>query len=212
MNLSDTIYNRWAVEGLDAVKTRFGDQVIIVEYHRNVAGYQDPFADTTKCVFTELHKEYTENELVPMGVPDIFINGLNGRVSGASSAENVADQVVLEVLNPVAEKNYFRIEPDVEIGSNNSLQVNCKIAALGNKTFSDLRVRLIFLKAYTVPIPDERVAVDMIKSDILPNIGKGEVIEKIFSPVTFLELPDKVVISVLSTDGKHVLQSIIEEL
>lgn len=215
VNLSAEIlvdYNLWAVDGLDQVQTRFGEQVIIVEYHRNVSGYIDPFTDTTKYVFKELHEEYTANELIPMGVPDIFINGLSARVSGASSIENVASQVISEVLDPVDQKNYFRIEPDVVVGLNNSLQVNCLIAALGNQTFSDLKVRLIFLKSYSGPPHTDRVAIDMIKSDFLPHIGKGEIIEKSFSPVTFSEPPDKIVIAVLSADGKYVLQSVVKEL
>lgn len=206
-------YNRWAVKGLNGVQNRFTDEVIIVEYHRGAIFYSDVYADSGNHSITDLHTEYTENSILPMGVPDIFINGVTNRVSGASGISSVEEQVSSVVQDLIEEKNYIIIEAEVEF-SNNTIDATCKIAAFNKKNYKDLKIRLILLKDYEDEYDEygHHVAIELVKSEFLQDLKDGEVIEKSFENVSFSETPDRLVIAVLADDGKKVLKAIVKEL
>jgi hypothetical protein len=205
-------YNQWAIAGLDNVLDFYPDEVVVAEYHRDVQTYDDALNTVSSNIrFTQLHQKYTLNADVPMGVPDIFVNGQANRISGASSASVVEEQVRTAASRLINEQNKFMIEIETEFSGAQSIKVNATIAAMGNKAASNISARLIFLKDYQ-EVHQNHVVIDLIDQQDLPDIEKGSFIEQSFDTVTFEQIPDRVVLSVISEDGTEVYQSAVKEL
>lgn len=214
VNTSDeipTAYNRWAVQALSNIDNLFGQEVIIVEYHRGALAYYDPYADSTKHSITDLHREYTELAEIPMGVPDIFINGAGQRVSGAASVQSVSQMVQDKITEQLESKNYLRLEADLEWDGTRLIS-DCRIAALGNKTFNNPKLRLITLNTYPADPYGQRVVSELLKGEFLPDLKDGRVVEQSIGPLNLKIKPDAVVLAVISEDGKTVIQSLRKEL
>ena len=205
-------YNYWALAGLENVQSFYPDEVIVVEYHRDVQTYDDDFNTIDSNIrYTQLHQAYTFGEVIPMGVPDIFINGSDNRISGASAAAVVEEKVRSVAADILNDENYFKIEIETEMIGASSIKVSAQIAAMGNKSASDISARLIFLKDYQ-DFYHKRVVLDLVDNEPLEDIDKGSYIEKEFDSVNLSDTPDRVVLAILSEDGTEVLQSAIKEL
>ena len=215
VNTSSTIpggYSEMALAGLDEVQAFYDKKIIIVEYHRDVQDYDDPLnTEDSNIRFTELHKAYTAGKDIPRAVPDIFINGAGRRVSGASSAASVAEQVRRKTADLVDEKNYLGMEIETEWLETDKIQVTCRIASLGNKAAENKKLRLIYLSKGQTSL-NRRVAQDLVTSKNMPDISKGGIVKVTFDPYTFKEKPVKIVVAVTSGNGLEINQAVVKEL
>jgi len=200
-------YNDWALEGLDAARQTFPQEALFVEYHRDVAGYDDTLnTAVTSNRFTALHQKYAAaNSPVPMGVPDIFVNGAATRISGASDAATVAEQVRAGIASIVPEKNYFKIEARPEWVNARQLLLHCTIAMLGDRSSSHKKIRVIFLR-------ESGVAEDVNLNEALPDLSAGEFVRKDFGPYSLTEQTKEMIVSVVSDDDLTVFQSVKKDL
>ena len=205
-------YSEMAEAGLDEVQRFYGDKVIIVEYHRDIKGYDDPFnTSTTNIRFTQLHEAYTTGQEIPRAVPDIFINGSERRVSGASSAATVAEQVRQKTAEISEGKNYLSIDIEAELLHSAEIQVTCRIASLGNKAAENKKLRLIYLTK-GANNSGGRTVQDLVMVEKMPDISKGGIVKVTFDSYLFTEKPDKIVVAVTSGDGLHIIQAAAKEL
>ncbi len=205
-------FSEMALAGLDEVQAFYGDQVIIIEYHRDVQDYNDPLnTEASNSRFTELHNAYTAGKEIPRAVPDIFVNGASRRVSGAASAASVAEQVQQKTTPLVDEKNFLSMDIDIEFLQSNELQVTCRIASLGNKAAENKKLRLIYLYEGQNNSA-KRTVQDLVMSKNMPDISKGGIVKVTFDPYTFLIKPDRIVAAVTSDDGLKINQAVLKEL
>lgn len=135
-----------ALEALDSLAQTYGKTILTLHYHRHTSQYNDPLADAA-AIETEAHysnytTDYTHQSGRKKGVPDLFVNGPQQRVQGASSVSNVITRLSTIVSNENIEKGYYTIEPEVEI-SNGTLSGLCRVARLGNRQASNLILKII---------------------------------------------------------------------
>ncbi len=163
-------YNDWALEALEQVAANYGDAVLVAEYHRNVAGVVDPYhLDRNE----ELYQTYTSAfDPSVAGVPDIFINGITARVQGASGVTNVRQRLVNELQKLVSNTCVWTIEADIS-RSNNSIQVDCRIARLGAASSDPYIVRAVIVEN-TGTARLHRVVREILVSSQQPALGYGE--------------------------------------
>ena len=69
-------------------------------------------------------------------------------------------------------------------------------------------MRLIFLKDHQTEYT-QRVVLDVVAQQEFPDIKKGAVEYKTFDPIEVPEQPDRVVLSIVSEDGKQIYQSFV---
>lgn len=141
-------YNGWAIEGLNRLNTVYGNKIAIAQYHRNIDStyVEDPSftnAELSQKAFN-LQKRYINNygedELY---TPDIFINGVYSRVSGASSVSSVELKVRAAINSKINLKNSFTLEPEVMRISALTYDISCRVARLGNQAMSNYKLKMI---------------------------------------------------------------------
>lgn len=211
VNTSDNLpsdYSDWAIKGLNDAADFIGEQVLVAEYHRDVQSFDDTLnSEQTSTRFSQLHRQYTIGQDT-MGVPDIFVNGAGNRIRG-SSGSDITELQVRDAITPfISEKNYFRIESETQVLSDNLVTVSCKIASLGNKSANGLNLRVIFLKDFGLNL--RHVVLDLINAVPLADIEQGGVLEKELDPLQLSSTPDRVIIAILSKDANQVLQAHVE--
>jgi len=209
-------YSRWAVQSLKAIEQTYPGRVLVAEYHRNLTNsdYDDPYATKqTSPKFTQIQDSYISDGGVPIGVPDVFVNGGLKRVSGASSASSVQDEILPFINDLLTQKNYFMLQPQVSlaVGTDTTCQVNCRFARLGNKASNDLKIRLIFIKDEGLDLLRHRV-LDVSLPQALETLNAGGYTDVKFEPVALADIPTSVVVSLLDSDGKTVIQAVEEVL
>ncbi len=210
VNTADNIpvpYNNWALQGLAAAQIAYPQEALFVEYHRDLEGYDDSLNTAmTSNRFKSLHQKYADfHTTVPMGVPDIYVNGAGTRISGASDVVTVNEQVSAGISSFVSERNYFKIEAEPEWVGDTQFVLHCTIAMLGNRSSSQKKIRIIFLR-------DSAVAEDVDLNEPLPNLSAGGVVHQDFGPFTLREQTKQLIVSVVSDDDLIVFQSVKKEL
>lgn len=205
-------WNRWALQSLLTIENTFGAEVIIAEYHRDItiadSLYDDQYntAQST-TLFNNLHIRYAAHTpAIPKSVPDIFVNGAEIRITGASSAASVAERLSPIIDNLLKQKNYFTIEPQIKFIQQNQYAISCRIASLGNRSADDLNMRILFIK--NKDQDNARRTVIEMMSSALENIDKGEYIEKDFGEKSFSEPPDAALFLLTSSDELNIFQSV----
>jgi len=207
-------FSQWAVQSLQALEQTYPGRLIIAEYHRTVAEYTDPYTtEQTSPKFAQIQDAYINGELPPRGVPDVFVNGKSKRVSGASSVSSVQEEITPYVDDMLSQKNYFVLQPQVEltVGASSTCQVTCRIARLGNKTMTDLKLRVIFIKDQQQDLLHHRV-LDVSLLQPVGTLKAGEYSDVAFDAVSLSEVPTAVVVVLFAGDGKTVLQAAEEVL
>jgi len=204
-------YNFWTLQALRQVESFYGQRVIIAEYHRDIkvgdSTYHDPYSYAT---YDNRHKMYADADgTFDRAIPDIFINGDQGRVLGASSVASVHDRLQQTINRLLDEKSYYALEADLT-KSNNTLTIDYRVARLGNTAAGELRLNVIFVKDYgsdysrrvvtrsNYPFPNE-----------IPGIKAGEIFKgQVVESLSVTDKPDAVILSLTEKNSISVLKSI----
>lgn len=164
-------YNQYMLGALDSLLKLYHDRVVVAEYHRN-----------TEQDTSEFH--LNENELLYLhyldavgsslkGVPDVFINGVDNRIQGASSVQSALFRLQQVILSEMTKNSHFTIELSYQLDSGR-LKPEATLARLGSKD-----VKNILLKAVLVSRMDEvyhkRVVCGSVKSSVIPAFAHGEI-------------------------------------
>ena len=199
-------YNLWTLQALDSIKSLYGLNIIIIEYHRDTQEFTDPYRNT--LIFEPLYEKYVQNSIPNVkGVPDVFINGSGHRVQGASGINSVLTRLN-SILSPLVVLNtYFTLDPATINISGNQLNMSCRVARLGNQSAGDLSLRAILLQQINSQ-ELKRVAMDIVKADNILRLDPGEIRTINFDPVEINQRPDWIIFSLTSSDELTVYQNI----
>jgi len=206
-------YNLWTLEGLQQIKKTYGGNLVIAEYHRDLPAYDDPYCtDSILQKFTNLQQIYVGNDNpIPRGLPDLFVNGFKNRVSGAADKNSVAAQISVIVEDLLSRKNYYTIQPLINVLSKRQLELSCFITLLGNRSANGLKVRAIFIKDYGQPHL-RRVVLEMSLGTPLGKITAGAYKKVQLGSFSLNKTPDVVLLILTTDDERQVLQCVKQDL
>ncbi|MGD9898233.1 MAG: hypothetical protein AB7T22_03805 [Calditrichaceae bacterium] len=200
-------YNEFTLDALDEIESVYGNRVVIAEYHRNITLpdtiYSDPYYSLQN---EQLYWRYVDAaDPGSIGVPDVFINGYQNRVQGASSSSAARDRISKIVGSLVTEKNEYTIESDLRINGS-VIQAKCRIARLGNQAADEMLLKMILINNYG-ETGLKRVVDDISLPVTIAGLDAGSYIEKDISQ-TFINEPDAVIIVLTSNDGLLIYQAL----
>lgn len=199
-------YNLWALEALDSIKSIYGSNIVIVEYHRDTQDFTDPYSKP--LIFEPLYEKYVQNSISTVkGVPDVFIMGSGHRIQGASGINSVLTRLNSILSSLVVLNTHYSLEPATINFSGNQLSMSCRIARLGNQSAGNLGLRAILLQQINFQ-ELKRVAMDIVKADNISQLDAGEIRTINFDPVEVNLLPNWIIFSLTSADGLTVYQNI----
>ena len=207
-------YSRWAVQSLQNVEQTYPGRVLVAEYHRDLAGYDDAYVSgPSSSKFTSIQDVYIDDQLPERGVPDVFVNGSVQRVSGASSAVSVGEQITPSVDNLLAQKDYFLLQASVALTTeaDTTCNVSCRVARLGNKTNKNLKMRVIIIRDEKQDLLHHRV-LDVSLLQPIETLQAGEYLDVKFDPIVLSDIPTSVIVALFASDGKTALQAVQEEI
>ena len=146
---SELSYNEAALDALDDIEDTYKNEVLILEYHREIlvndSVYDDEYSNS---LFTGLHQYYADNyNNYPMAIPDIYLNGSKGRILGASSSASVVDRIEDLLPGLLNEKSDYNMEAEMS-ASGSKLNINYKVARLGNRSSSGLQLQVALVKNF----------------------------------------------------------------
>jgi hypothetical protein len=217
VNTSDSLinnqYNSFLLEALDQLENIYSEKITIAEYHRSIfPQYPDTLSTIANEILYGYYFDYfwNLNNNTVKGVPDVYINGTEARIQGASSTATVLFRLQ-EVLDPMISQNgYFTIEPNIT-KDGNEYKISAKIARLGSTNAEDIILKAVIISKFDNGL-HERVVTEYLKSQDISSISNGEI-----KNVDLGEVPDppvstKVIIMVTSEDELQVFQSLEVDL
>ncbi len=167
-------YNFEMLMALNDLKSKYGVQITILEYHRNVQDYTDPYHSIEN---EALYTKYVAGvDPGSKGVPDVFINGTVDRVQGAFDGTGSTKIRLEQAIAPLLMQNtFYAIEPGIN-KTEAGYEISAIIARLGTSDGSNLLV-----KAVVVSEEDQtyhrRVVKLISKSNVISHISAGEIKE-----------------------------------
>jgi len=208
---NDFQYNEWMLSAIQSVSQLYSERIVIAEYHRNVSepGYDDPYSDVR---YEELYTTYLSAFSGSLkGVPDVFFQGISGRIQGAYETDDAEDRI-MTIVNPILETvNEYYIESEVKQKST-GLEVLVRAARLGNKALGKARLRFIFIREVDQDILRNVVVgpVDWISPIVVQDLEAGDYFEHTEETIKFAPStdPDRMIVVLTSADGKTVYQSL----
>jgi hypothetical protein len=171
--------NEIALQALDSLASIYHINILIAEYHRNTADYVDPYhMDKNEILYEDYVSRFDDIK----GVPDIFINGTDRRVQGASTVSYSLFRLEQALAGEVSQHCDFMLDVDYSI-ENNKIIPDVLLARLGNEDARNIRVRAVLTGSLELPL-HERVVRGMSESQWIPFLGHGET-----RPVGLPEIP-----------------------
>ncbi|MBN1407285.1 MAG: hypothetical protein JW956_05830 [Calditrichaceae bacterium] len=207
-------YVEYATQALNQIEAEFSDQVdiIIVEYHRvhpvdtnNLDVYANP-------LFDGLHQDYADNYENPKGVPDIYVNGSQGRVFGAYDINSVYYRLSPIISDLAGQQSKYSLEVDLET-SGNQLNVDYRLARLGKESDQNLQLHVVLIKDYG--IPGARRIVDKVTypdAEFISKIDKGEYAEGSIDNISCPNLPNYALFALTKQGSITVLKTLKKEI
>lgn len=133
-------FSGFALAALDSLAAMFPrQQVVIVEHHLPSAKFVDIAALPESAVRYQMHT--TDNP----AVPDIFLNGSQNRVQGASSASAALFRYRNALQAEIDKVAHFTVEAKKTITAN-QVDVDVTIARLGKDSFSQFAVTVMIIE------------------------------------------------------------------
>lgn len=204
-------YNFWTLQALRQIQSFYGDRVIIAEYHRDIkvgdSTYHDPYSQATHDT---RHKMYADADgTYDRAIPDIFINGDQGRVLGASSVASVRDRLQDNINLLLDEKSYYALEADLT-RNNNTLTIDYRVARLGNTSAGELRLTLIYIKDYGSEYSRRVVTGSNYPFPLeIPGIKAGEIYKgQLVESLHPADKPDAVILSLTGKNSIRIVKTI----
>ena len=127
-------FSAFAVQALDSLAATFHQQqVVIVEHHLPSAKFIDAVA------LSESADRYKILTTAAPAVPDLFFNGAQNRVQGASTTGTAAFRYRHAIQTEIDKVAHFTIEAQKTISAN-QIDIEATVARLGNESFSQFAV------------------------------------------------------------------------
>jgi hypothetical protein len=206
-------YDIFALQALDQIETNFGNQVEIIEYHRAHpadTSNKDPYVNS---IFDELHDDYAEfYDDGPKAVPDIYINGSQGRVKGAYDMASVYSRLAPIITDIIGNQCEYALEVDLAV-TGNLLNISYRIAHLGNKSDENLELHTILVKDYELPNANRVVNyVSYPDAELINKIDKGGYVKGNINDISITNQPDYAIFTITKQESITVLKTIKKEI
>jgi len=198
-------YNEYLLDALDQLESIYGERITIAEYHRKINNdYPDGYDSNENEILYNTYFQGINSGI--KGIPDVFINGIEARVQGASSQSTVLFRLQ-QVLDPMMSQNgYFTIEPNIT-EDGNEFNISAKIARLGSTNAENIIMKAVVISQFDNGL-HERVVTDLLKSQEIDNISNGEIKEVSIGDISSIQNQTDVIFMVTSVDELQIFQSI----
>jgi hypothetical protein len=211
-------YNEDALQAINILSAdeNLKDQLIVVEYHRNVTNpaYDDSLTFVEIENWYENYTIYYPQEERTKGVPDIFINGAFNRIQGASDETVVVNRVKAVTSELLLEEGKYTIEADFN-QNGDEVKGKYRIAQLGNRSSDQMILRIIVTyNAETVEgiTGVGKRTVSYFESHSIAAIDAGDYLEEDFQLVVDSQKADKLVFVLMDSEKLNVLHTFEKEI
>jgi hypothetical protein len=188
--------NEIALQALDSLASIYHIHILIAEYHRNTTDYEDPYHLDKNEI---LYQDYVSRFDNIKGVPDIFVNGTDGRVQGASSVSYTLLRLEQALAGELSRDCDFMIEAGYSV-RNGNLVPGVRLARLGNEDARNIRIRAVLTGRLDEPF-HSRVVRGMAESQIIPVLGRGESMYIILPEIPLAEGVQTLIVYVTGEDN-----------
>ena len=214
VNTADNLhlFNEYALAAIDELTSDddLKGHLIVLEYHRDTQQYTDPLeADSFNT--EALYNSYLSIDAARFkGVPDLFLNGAEARVQGASNATNVFNRVKDLAIDQLLDDGQYTIEADFELNGE-TISGTYRIARLGNISSNPMQLRMVITwdSGETCKKTVSRVATPLQIS----KIDAGKYIESDF---TIDGIPagkaEKLILILTDDSGVNILHALEKEI
>lgn len=163
-------YNQFMLSALDSLMSIYNQRLSIVEYHRNT---QDHASDYHLNESELLYQKYLDSIGVNnKGVPDVFINGADIRVQGASSVASALFRLQQALTPVLTQQGLFTIEMSF-VRNNNQVIPEITLARLGSSDAQDILVKGVLISQLDQPY-HLRVVQEVQRSQVIDRLQHGE--------------------------------------
>jgi hypothetical protein len=210
-------YNFHVLDAIDFLSESYGSRMLWVEYHRATNEYSDPLAEDGRLssIIGNTYNDYTINYKSgrTKGAPDLFINGAENRVQGASNADNVVTRTVpfaSEILDN--SESLYTIEAEVDKAN---LSGKYRVARLGNHRSDKLKLRILYTYdsgetgKRTVSYISDEINIDEIDPG---KFFEGDFVKEDFGPNINLDKVEKAIFILKDENDTKVLYAIEKQL
>ncbi len=163
-------YNQYMLVALDSLADLYPEQLVIAEYHRNTEQYLDSLHLNENELLYQHYLQVLGSSL--KAVPDVFINGVEQHVQGASSVQSALFRLQQAVLSDFTKNSYFTMELSYQLHGTKIIPV-VTLARLGREEATN-----ILLKAIIIARQDElyhkRTVRGSTKSGLIPTLSPGD--------------------------------------
>lgn len=171
-------YDGYMTAALDSLIKRYPDRVLIAEYYRNVQNYKTPYHLSENDVLYGHYVEVFPNDI--KGLPDVFINGTNARIQGASSVESALFRLQQSILTRISDISEFSMEMAYSVNGK-QISPTVTLAKLGNSDAQNLLVKIVLISR--MDNLHRRVVTASVKSPRIAQMDHGEIQKIDFSPI-----------------------------
>jgi hypothetical protein len=195
--------NQYMLTALNQLISEYSDKIAIAEYHRG--SLEDSLSRSENDILYNKYLSGLGSSL--KGVPDVFINGIATRITGASSTENARARLETAVESFLTDISEFTLEVQIS-RANSQIEIDVNIAKLGDSGAEDIVVRTILTEFLQSPF-HKNVVRRILNPEIIPSIENGEIKTVSITPFPAKTSAErKVIISVTSEDELEVFQTI----
>jgi hypothetical protein len=174
VNLStDFPYDGYVVDALDSLSTLYPDRIAIAEYHRNVQNYHTKYHRDENEVLYRHYLEVIGSDL--KGVPDVFINGTETRIPGASDKASAFFRLQQAVLAHASDTGLYTIEIEASV-SEGRVTPYVTLARLGNSDAGSLIVKAVLISRIASPRYN-RVVSGSVSGTVIDRLNRGQIMK-----------------------------------
>ena len=163
-------FNQYMLSALDALLDTYPDRLIVAEYHRNTEAYTDRYHSNDNELLYQHYLDGINSDL--KGVPDVFINGIQYRIQGASSVESATFRLQEALSREIPGNCHYTLELAYEI-QNDRLIPHITLARLGSQNTRDILIKAVLVSKFD-NVYHQRVARGIVRSNTIPELKHGE--------------------------------------
>lgn len=166
--------NQVMIEALDSLESMYADQIVIAEYHRT-AGLQKEYTDACHREENDILYQLYLNALHSdqEGTPDVFFNGTEHRLRGASDKVSAFSRLQEILLFQLSLNSSLSMEIDWT-ESGNKITPAITIARLGGTSIEDVLIKCVLTTDFKSDHL-HRVVQKSNKSSLIPRLGVSEI-------------------------------------
>jgi hypothetical protein len=194
------------VDALDSLASLYPDRVVIAEYHRNAQNYPTPLhLAENEILYQHYWNALDSSSRGVRGMPDVFINGTEARVQGASDKASAFFRLQQAVTARESEIGRYTIEVGATV-SGNRVTPQVTIARLGNSDVENLLVRAVLVSRISSP-RFTRVVSGAVTGTVIGRLNRGQIM-KITLPSlqSDASVPRELIACVCDRDQKTIYQ------